>query len=202
LFICVFNVGAYMKSPKLIQSLATNISRFIHKFRLCFNGNENITVKKSQNIGEEFDHLWKDVCEEYFWIQNRGKDYLQWRYLSAPHRKYQIWKATEHDRLVGYLVTTIKHDSRGHRGFLVDWLVSRKRIDVYKAMIKSALEWLIDQKVYVVETLVLTHEKQWKKILGSHFFIKIKRTQSFLLCGSQELKTEDLFLTIGDSDQI
>jgi len=200
--IAVINAGAYINTAKIIKSLISGVSRSIHKISLRFVSYRNLVVQQCDEIGEEFDELWNNVSDDYFWIQNRGKDYLRWRYISAPHREYQVWTALERGKLVGYLVTTIKNDSKISRGFLVDWLVSRNRPDIFKAMVKSALDWLINQRVDVVETLLLDHEKVWNKILKTHFFSKIKRTQSFLMASPDELKVDDLFLTLGDSDQI
>jgi len=200
--IAVINAGVYINTAKIIQSLISSVSRSIHKIRLGFVSHRNLVVQQCDGIGEEFDELWNNVSDGYSWIQNRGKDYLRWRYISVPHRKYQVWTALEKEELVGYLVTTTKKDSKISRGFLVDWLVPRNRPDILKAMVSSALDWLISQKVDVVETLLLDHEKVWNKILKTHFFSKIKRTQSFLLASPEELKVDDLFLTMGDSDRI
>jgi hypothetical protein len=207
-FICLLDGGYVVKSNKWIKSLVGSITRFVHKIRLKIPRNTNILVQKAGNIGDEFDQLWEDVGCEYAFILNRGKDYLRWRYVSSPTRKYQIWKALEEGRLVGYLVTATKYESNRTKAFLIDWLVSRNRNDVFKAMIKTALSWLLSQKIDLVETWLLGHERDWVRILRSHFFFRSKRTYSFLLVEGDRvidpkpLKIEDLFLTIGDSDYL
>ena len=207
-FLSLVNAGSCLSTNRLIRSVANSVSRSIHKLRLTLHCNRNILVQQTQNVGDEFDRLWEDVSREYFWIQHRGKDFIKWRYTLDPTRKYQIWKATEGNRVVGYLVTTINQEPDKTRGLFMDWLVSRKRDDVFREMVKTAFSWLVDQKVDLVEAWLMDHEKQWAKILKSYLFVKSKRTRSFLVGGGPEWndpdlrKTENFFFAIGDSDYL
>ena len=208
-FVSFIDGGYAVRSNKLIKSIVGSVTRIAHKMRLKIPGNKNVLVQNASNIGDEFDQLWEDVSSEYAFILNRSKDYLQWRYISAHTRKYQIWKAIEGERLVGYLVTTVKHESDRTRGFLIDWLVSRKREDVFCEMINTAFGWFIDQRVNSIETWLMDHEKQWLKILRSYFFIRTKRNVSFLMApityersNSILNNVKNIFVTIGDSDYL
>lgn len=207
-FISLLDGGCVVRSNRFIKSILGSVTRFVHMARLKIPGKKNILVQNAYHIGDEFDQLWEDVGDEYAFILNRGKDYLRWRYTSSPTRKYQIWKAVEKGRLVGYLVTATKYESNRTKAFLMDWLVSHTRNDVFEAMIKTALSWLLSHKIDLVETWLLAHEKDWIQILRSHFFLRSKRTYSFLLAaGDRVIQTkplgiEDLFLTIGDSDYL
>jgi hypothetical protein len=208
-FVSFINGGYTVGSNKLIRSIVGSATRFAHKLRLKFPGNRNILVQEAGKIEDEFDQLWEDVSSEYAFILNRSKDYLQWRYISSHIRKYQIWKAMEKERLVGYLVTAVRHESNRTRGFLIDWLVSRKRDDVFCKMINTAFDWFVDKRVDSVETWLMDHEKQWLKILRSYFFIRTKRDVSFLMAPITYEKShsilnnaKNIFVTIGDSDYL
>jgi len=205
-FVSVVNAGAYVRSNKAIKAFLGGISRTVHKLRLSFHCNKDILVQEVHDVGDEFDQLWDDISGEYFWIQNRGKDFIKWRYVLEPTIKYQIWKATEGGGIVGYLVTTIRSGAGRTKGFLIDWLVSRKREDVFLEMVNTAFSWLVNQKVDLVETWLMDHEKQWARVLRSYFFIKSKCTRSLILGGGPDYldsnphKIENFFFTIGDSD--
>lgn len=205
-FVSVVNAGAYVRSNKAIKAFLGSISRTVHKLRLSFHRNKAILVQNVHDVGDEFDQLWNDIRVEYFWIQNRGKDFIRWRYLLDPTTKFQIWKATERGEIVGYLVTTIRMEAGRTKGFFVDWLVSRKRKDVFLEMADTAFRWLVSQKVDSVETCLMDHEKQWARILMYYFFIKNKKKRALLLFfDSDHLdpnfhKIENFFFTIGDSD--
>lgn len=207
-FVSVVNVGAYVRSNKAIKAFLGGISRTVHKLRLSFHCNKDILVQDVHDVGDEFDQLWNDIRGEYFWIQNRGKDFIRWRYLLDPTSKFQIWKATERGRIVGYLVTSIRMETGRTKGFLVDWLVSRKREDVFLEMVNTAFCWLANQKVDLVETWLMDHEKQWARILRYYFFIKNKKKRALLLSGGPDYldpnfhKIENFFFTIGDSDYL
>jgi hypothetical protein len=165
-------------------------------------------IELSQDIGDEFDELWETVNGEYFWIQNRGRDFVRWRYAQDPTRDYQIWKATEEKKLIGYLITTINRSPARTRGLLVDWLVSRKREDVFRQMVKTAGRWLIDQKVDLIRAWVTNHEQKWIKVLRSLIFVKRDLKVSFIVIERPESNNPDLknannfFFTIGDSDYL
>ena len=205
-FVSLVNAGAQVRLNKAIKSLLSSISCTVHKLRFLFHCNKDILVQEVNDVGDEFDQLWDDVSGEYFWIQNRGKDFIRWRYLLDPTTKYQIWKATEGGEIVGYLVTTIRREAGRTKGFLIDWLVSRKREDVFLEMVNTAFCWLVNQRVDLVETWLMDHEKQWARVLRSYFFIKSKRTRLLILGGGPDYldpnlhKIENFFFTIGDSD--
>ena len=212
--ISVVNAGSYLHSGKMFRSVAENLSRSIYKLRLNLSGNKKIFVQQSQKVGDEFNLLWDDISKEYYWIQDRSKDYLNWRYGSDPIRKYQIWKATERESIVGYMVTTINKEANRTRGLIVDWLVSRRREDVFRALLNTALSWLANHNVGLVEAWLMPHEKRWNNVLRSYFFVHSKRSRSFIFGGGQywfdpsmryyhEMrKLENLFFTIGDSDYL
>ena len=207
-FVSIVNAGAHVRLNKAIKALLSSISRAVHKLRFLFHCNKDILVQEVHDVGDEFDQLWDDISGEYFWIHNRGKDFIKWRYVLEPTAKYQIWKATEGGEIVGYLVTTIKREAGRTKGFLIDWFVSRKREDVFLEMVNTAFSWLVNQKVDLVETWLMDHEKQWARILRSYFFIKSNRTRSLVLGGGPDYldpnlhKIENFFFTIGDSDYL
>jgi len=202
IMMAVIHPGSYVNKASFVKTLMNKAARCIFKSALFLKGYRNISVKRCEEIGDDFDRLWEDVSRGYYWIQNRSRDYLKWRYLNAPHRDYQVWSAFENEQLAGYMVTTIKKDSKRARGVIVDWLVPRDRPDIFGAMVTSGLGWLIDQEVDVVEVLLWNHEELFRKALRSHLFYRIKRTQSFLLVSGHKLIKDEMFLTMGDSDQI
>jgi len=208
IFVSVVNAGVFINSIKPVKKIAGNISRSFQKLHLRINRNKRILVQQVKAIGDEFDKLWEDVSREYYWIQNRGKDYIQWRYQQHPIHKYQIWKATEDNRIVGYLITTINKEPDRVRGMLIDWLVSRNRNDIFKEMLKTSCYWLVNQKVDLIETWLMHHEKQWLRVLKSNLFLKSKRSRLLLMGGGPDYndpnfrKIDNFFFTIGDSDYL
>lgn len=204
------NIGTYIQSNKSIKNIANIFSRIVQTLHCRISRNKKIQVQEVHDFGDEFDQLWKNICGEYLWVQDRRKDFLQWRFVSHPLRRYKIWKATEQDEIVGYLVATINRGQKITQGFLMDWFVSRKRVDVFQALVNTAFVWFIDQKVDVVETWLMNHEKQWKRILKKYYFRKSKKSRLFLygMVPSFERdepihdNVQNFFFTFGDSDYL
>ena len=207
-YIGVLNPGYLVTSNRLIRSATGKLFQFFLKLRFTLGDTGRILVRQDEETGFEFDHLWADVSSDYFWIQNRGREFIKWRYRSDPTREYQIWKATEGGRIVGYLVTTINRSGSRTMGLLIDWLVTRKRQDVFKVMVKTALSWFIEQKVDVVSTWLGGCNESLAGFLRTFFFVKNKYTRSFVIWGGPEwsnlvpVNTDDFFITMGDSDYL
>jgi hypothetical protein len=202
------NPGAILPLPKIVSAFFGFLFRNFQKIRLFFVKNRNIVIEPTNDIGIEFDQLWNEIKNEYCFIQNRGKEFVKWRYTLNPHRQYKIWKATENGKVIGFLVTSTKTEKDRRKGYLVDWLVPRKRPDIFKLLVRAALIWFISQKIDLVETWLLDHEKIWKRILKSYFFLSKIREETLLffahdeIVPSEKYTKENLFLTIGDSDYL
>jgi len=207
-FTGVLNLGYLVSSNRFIRSTTGKLSQFFLKLRFNLGDNGGTLVRQDEEIGSEFDDLWADVSSDYFWIQNRGQEFIKWRYRSDPTREYQIWKASERGKLVGYLVTTINRGSNRNKGLLIDWLVCRERQDVFEVMVKTALSWFIGQKVDVVTTWLAGCHQNWARFLRTFFFVKREHTRSFVVWGGPEwdnlipVNTDNFFITIGDSDYL
>jgi len=177
------NAGVFLDFHIYAKKAVGTISCLLIKSLLHFSKERKIHVERVEQIGNEFQQLWENVKYDYYAIQYRGKNFLEWRYLESPYRKYQIWRAKKDGFLVGYMVTTITDEPELRRGFIVDWLVSKKNRNVFKEMIRTSVLWMIQNNVDVVETWMPTHEKDWRNILKRLFFLKNKRTRGFLLGG-------------------
>lgn len=204
------NIGTCLQLNKSIKDIANIFSRIVQTLHCRISRNMKIRVQAVHDFGDDFDQLWRNICDEYLWVQDRRKDFLQWRFELHPLRKYKIWKATEQGEIVGYLVATIDRSQKITKGFLMDWFVSRKRVDVFQTLVNTAFIWFINQKADVVETWLMNHEKQWGKILKKYYFRKSKKSRLFLYgMGSSFERDEPIhenvqnfFFTLGDSDYL
>jgi len=200
--------GVYVDFNIYAKKIAGWFSRIFVKSLLHLHGDKTIRIERTEKIEEEFERLWESVKNDYYAIQYRDTNFLEWRYLRSPIREYQIWSAKKDNTLVGYLVTTLKDESRLRKGFIVDWLVSKRNNHVFEEMVRAALLWMIQCRVDVVETWLPAHEKDRRKILRKLLFLKNRRTCGFLLGGSYSengghpFKMDDFFFTMGDSDYL
>ena len=203
---CVINPATLIEAPKVIKSMAGGISRRIIGLRFV-GRRKNIMVERVFEAGHEFNQLWEEVKEEYNWIQNRESDFLTWRYLNEPTKSFQVWAAKEEGRLVGYMITNVNRRPNKTKARIVDWLVPRERVDVFKSLLQAVLVWFVQEKVDVADTWLVNREDQWMQVLKSHLFINGKRNKSFYLMLHDYLgqdmdlfRADNIFATIGDSD--
>ena len=68
------------------------------------------------------------------------------------------------------MITSVSSDKNGGIGYIVDWLVPRKRIDVLHLLIKRSISSLCGKKVWQIETWIMHHEKQWIEIVKKYWF--------------------------------
>jgi len=64
-------------------------------------------IAETDHFDSSFDTLWQKFTGQHRLITiKRSSDYLSWRFLKNPNRRYRIFKALFGHELVGYLVTT------------------------------------------------------------------------------------------------
>jgi hypothetical protein len=206
----VVNIGTLVNSPWPIRPILNGVSRSAQKMRYISAKKNGVEVVQDNQIEDDFDLLWESVSKDYSWVQHRGKDYLQWRYLRAPGSKYQVWKALEQGKLVGYLISNTTHNQRAKKGLLVDCFVPIKRPDIFSRLIKTACRWLIEQGVDSMEAWLPIYPDQWKKQLKSHWFLMERQERSFVFIDtlqgdfitdlSDSMSLHKMLVAVGDSD--
>ena len=77
-------------------------------------------IMETSSIGHTFDRLWKKCCGSYPFSVIRTGDFLRWRFLEHPVRKYEIWEHKSYLKkgLNAYAVFSIK----GEKARLIDML--------------------------------------------------------------------------------
>jgi hypothetical protein len=203
----VLDPGTLFKSPDFLKAALGGVSRGLVRTRLGLAGTHKLKVTLADVIPGEVGRLWEEVRREYHLIFKRDADFLNWRFLQVPQGPCQIWLAEDGQGLAGYLVTALARRPDKTKGFIMDWLVSPQRPEVFKALLDEALKWFLKEKVNVVETWFLNLDEHVAKTLNSRMFIKGRRNRSFLF-GSRHpdlhdrdmIKAGSSLVTRGDSD--
>jgi hypothetical protein len=208
----LYNIGTILNTPQPFRAVLNGLSRGMHKAKIGINKVRNIEVDKDEEIDEEFDGLWDELSQEYYWIAKRDMDYLRWRYLKGPGSKYEIWKARENGKLVGYLIATTNVTPKTRRGQIVDWFLPRQRADVLGALLGAACRWCLAQNLDIVEAWLLDYPEHWKGVLKRYLFLTERNPRS-ILCTYvpkddplSSLKpayiAEKMMVAVGDSDYL
>lgn len=76
-------------------------------------------LKDVAEIGEEFGHVWRRFSENVSCAVERDVTYLRWR-LRRPGERYSVLGCYNGQELEAYVVTAVRHHSRGSSGALME----------------------------------------------------------------------------------
>lgn len=137
-------------------------------------------------------------------FSERSADYLTWRYLRNPRRRYRIWQARREGRVVGLLVgRTLER-----RGELVDWLWDAgapepQRSENLRALFRHAIEELAEDTVLTVWTRTLG---SFGEQIAADCGLALRQDRDTVAVQARsparraQLLSARWFLTLGDSD--
>lgn len=80
----------------------------------------DVEVRRVTDFTDEYDGLWERAKASYAMCVRRDAAYLKWKYVTIPHRRYDVREARRAGVLVGFAVSR-EEDYRGTRlGWIVD----------------------------------------------------------------------------------
>jgi hypothetical protein len=98
-----------------------------------------VEVLAAAALTGEYDGLWERARGSYAMCVRRDREYLEWKYLRPPHKRYEILEARRAGELQGYAVSRIE-DYHGLRlGWIVDVFADADDHAVKDALIGAAL---------------------------------------------------------------
>lgn len=97
--------------------------------------NPALRLERVATFDERFDALFEATRRQFDLIHERSSDYLNWRYADPRSGEFVTIAATDHGRLVGYVVTK----GTGSRGHIPDLLALPGRLDAVAALVDDAV---------------------------------------------------------------
>ena len=162
-----------------------------------------LSIKRTENPGEQFDRLWEKCRRDYPYAVVRQSEFLRWRFLRHPEKKYEIFclKGMFSEEVEGYAVLYLKEDA----AILVDMLFpkSPKKIAAFFSKmghvlrsrgIKQLETWLPGNHFLKHATIAAGFEEQ-DEPLGIFSTIK-----TFDHSPDTDWINNNLFYTMADSD--
>jgi hypothetical protein len=121
------------------------------------SGSESsLEIFEATTIDEKMEDLWNDVKDDYDFIVERDKDYMNWRYLDDRGGKYALRYASDGDKILGYTVLRVNRFKESYpEGYIVDLLTPIDRIDVAEELIKDAIRFFTERGVNVINSLAV-----------------------------------------------
>lgn len=165
----------------------------------------------NQNIAL-LDGLWAENKDKYQIINIRDSKYLKWRYLDIPKREYKFFGLMKENKLVGYIVGTIKKISGFQTGVITDMQLSR---DCSKKdgtdLINALIQYFDNNSVKISMAFFPEHSEEYKHLKSNFYFRWPRKLEprtfevyGLDIEGSNQLKIRDgyskenWFTSIGD----
>lgn len=135
LWILPFNLSLIVKmrrppQSRLMRAAAWSANPFWHIYRAISSVRRrarSLAVERVDAFTEEFDRFWQNVEAGYTNILIRDRDYLDWRFIRHPTRKYTVFvaRSARPDKTIrGYLVARMTEVEGVPCGMIVDILAA------------------------------------------------------------------------------
>jgi len=194
----------YFNSPfkKILK-----IFEFFYKIKVSTNN-----VEEFNGDFQIFEKLLNKLSKRVPILQKRNSEYLKWRYLQHPTRKYKIYVLKHNDELIGYIIIKIHTLNNKKIGVILDYVVDSNASEKsLKSLIHKALDyfWIHDASVTIstcgstlLETKLLKEEgffniPSFLKPETLHFIVKLFNSDEKL---KKLTKYNNWFFTFGDYD--
>ncbi|MCW3974767.1 MAG: hypothetical protein NWE86_00800 [Candidatus Bathyarchaeota archaeon] len=166
----------------------------ISNIRKATNHTKNITdrilISEINSFDTRINSFWEIVSKRYCFIQERSKDYLNWRYCDSRSGSYVIKQIEEGKNILGYIVLSIRTSKVKdyYIGTIVDLLTIPNRIDVVDALVADAINYFISKSINTIECL-FAKNRQFANVLKKYGFIEVKH-RAYLFCFQSGIDNE------------
>lgn len=79
-------------------------------------------VRRFEHFDGRFTDLWQRVASKFDFAVRRDAEYLEWKYVEAPHRRYSLIALERGPRVEGYAAFRHTDEARGRVTVLIDFL--------------------------------------------------------------------------------
>lgn len=166
--------------------------------------NADIGIKKIELFDGRINNFWEKVAPDYPIILIRDRSYLNWKYAEEPDKEYTIFIAEKNEQILGYIILDIRRSQEDElHSTIFDFLTIKDDAVILK-LLSFTINFLMKQKVDVVECLTSDmYQVQALKKFG--FFRGIQSKSLAALSYSPEvdasffLNPENWFITRGEA---
>ena len=131
----------------------------------------DVSVVEDKGFGVEAEALWGQVSPYYGFMLKRDSGYLNWRYCDSRVGGFQVRKAYDGGKFLGYCVFRVNRFREEYPvGYVLDLVAVPGRVDVACSLVGEAVRYFDDAGVNVVNVMVM--EGAW--------FIDALRLNGFL----------------------
>lgn len=186
---------------RLVSWVALPVIRIVSRSRPL-----RAEVRMIQRFDESFTALWQELAPKFDLAVRRDAAYLNWKYVTAPHVRYQIAALRRDDRNIGYAVYRHLHEPRGRVTLLVDFLADPDDDNA----LSTLLHWVDREARQADSDKIRTFAMHagFRKVLRRSGYFQVKSTMEFVVkVNGVDVEpafyqdTDQWHISLGDSDQ-
>ena len=117
-------------------------------FKPAYTRNDAFQIIRVTEFDDSVDFFWDKIKEDYGFILEKKKEYLNWRFSDNDRGRHVIFLAVKDENILGYVVGGFKPESS--EGLIEDLLALKDRLDVADALLDAACKYLDDLGVNAV----------------------------------------------------
>jgi GNAT superfamily N-acetyltransferase len=170
---------------------------------------KDVNITKISSFDERINEFWNDISNYYLITIVRNREFLNWRYVSVPNRKYTIYIAEVGEKIEGYIVLRYITQQTRKIGTIFDIVVRPSRRDIIHLLISKAYEYFLKENVDLIEYHIFS-DKIYRRALRDGGFIRFPQFfAKNIFCVYSKLPSDDTeflkdkknwFIQLGNSD--
>jgi len=126
----------------------------------------DIVPEQAREADSTFDHIWEHCKSDWTFCTVRDRDWVQWRFFSAPSRKYEVTVARRNGAPTGYLSCATLPG--GLSACLAELYARRGDVDTRNTLLADLIQRLRQTQLQSLYTLAIpgTPEFTWLRRAG------------------------------------
>jgi hypothetical protein len=117
--------------------------------------NKNLKIVDTNKFDEKIDVFWRKIKDQYYFIMEKSKEYLSWRYCDSRGGNFTIKQAEEDGEVVGYIVLRVNNFTSDYpSGYVVDLCTLPDHLDCAGALIAESLRFFDNRKINIVNYII------------------------------------------------
>ncbi len=138
---------------------------------------QDYLINGVNEFDEAIDSFWDDVKEDYNFILEKKKDYLNWRYRGHDRDQYHIRVAVKGGMVLGFSVLRYDASESGSEGSIMELIALRKSLDIVLSLIDDALSLFESMGANSVYCQTI-YGHPYRKLYAKRGFIDVTRASS------------------------
>lgn len=193
----VKNVGDYFKTTDVANAVVKRyLFSALNKTSWIFSGlskhpkQDDFKIVETQLYDERIDAFYDRIKNDYYFIVERNRSYLNWRYLDHRAGHYTVKLAVYGEDVLGYCVLQIKSNGGTSTGYIADLMTLSERSDVASELMRNACDYFEKRGVNAFNYRVVKGH-YYQQIASAFGFIDIRSNFPLMMeCGSDDIRRE------------